>query len=92
MNRGDASGGSRSGARSIELDAIQTAVAVPGDLLQCGAGANARINHACWLGAELEKVVDLLALGGRKRVVAKLLSSGQAHGFPLIFFSFVDLQ
>ena len=67
MNGGDARGCGRRGARGIKLDAVQTAVAALGDLLQCGAGANARINHARRLGAELKKVADLFALGGRKR-------------------------
>ena len=88
MNRGDASGGSRSGARSIELDAIQTAVAALGDLLQSGAGANARINYARRLDAELEKVADLVALSGRKREKSELHSAGQAHRFPPTVLSF----
>ena len=75
MNGGDARGSGRRGARSIKLDAVQTAVAAPGDLLQCGTGANARINHARRLGAELEKVADLFALGGRKRKISEFETS-----------------
>jgi len=43
------------------------------------AGADARINHARRLGTEVEKVADLCALGGRKRVVAELEPAGKAH-------------
>jgi hypothetical protein len=71
MNRGNARSSGRCGARSIKLDAIQTAVAALSDLLQSGAGANARINHARWLGAELQKVADIFALGGRKRKMSE---------------------
>ena len=80
MNGGDARGRGRGGARSIELDAIETGIA-PLVTVAVQRRCQRKDQLRSLVRRELEKVAELVALGGRKTGKIRVFTSREAQIF-----------